>query len=186
MPLLPSALAVVYHHGGKADVSLQERQKLVDDSINGVNETMKRWQQRFTLGNPNFSKRFLSRKQAVIAHLWSGVDSTKLWATEFVHENVGEAHLRDPVSVAHDNLSDREKQAVLAGVVKLTEEPERVVTTPVRLQRVHGFYSLRPNAPYAGSFGVFVSGFTLANRKLASGEQLLGRSRIAGQGELVD
>jgi hypothetical protein len=114
-------------------VSLQVRQEVLNQGINGVNKVMERWEQRFTLADPDFAKRFRSGKQTFVLHLRSSIDSAELRAAEFVHEHRADAHFSDPIGMAHDHLPHGKKQAVFAGIVKLVKQPQRMISALVRL-----------------------------------------------------
>jgi hypothetical protein len=183
--VMPPLGGTLSRSAGKADVpSIQERQELLNKAIDGVHKVFQRWEQRFTPANPNFAQRFLSGEQAVILHFRPRVDSTELWVAQFVHEHRETAHCSDPIGMAHDNFPYGKKKAVFARIVKLTEQPKRVVPVSVRLQGIDEFYRPRLDELYVSSLGVFVLGKTLTNRKLASAQLLLRQSRKAGKRQL--
>ena len=156
----------------------QDRQELVDQSVNEIHELMEFWKQRITLDNLRLSERFLSGQLSILIHL-RPINSGEMRVVEFVSKPLRHTQFANPFCMTEHILTDCKYEPVFSDVVKIIEFPERVVPLFVRLAGVKNFHCVRADSLYFSSLGRFVTSLVVTNRKRAPLEHLrIGIRRV--------
>lgn len=124
---------------------IQQRVEPRNDVADKMSQLMERWEQSISPTNRRFDERFLAGEIHILI-LFRDAETDKVWFVNLERN-------------ASDNrvLSDRKNEAVFVGVIKLTQQPERVVSALVRLERIDRLNSFPPRTLYASNLSGFIT-----------------------------
>ncbi len=129
---------------------LKKRLEVADEVINKNNELMKRWNKRLTADNSRFIDRFLAGELQIFFRLGLG-ESGEEWICY-----LEQVSALKPISCEQVVAPNGEKKAMLINVIKLLEEPERIIPALVWLEPINRFLSILPHSVYFSSLSGFI------------------------------